>query len=325
MSFNINYLNMHRAGYKFEICDMTNNVYDELSYWKKENFPDLKITRPQIDTDLNLIANKCLITVNGYIHKPIFNNNVIYIKNATKSMLRSKANQIGILSFINLNNNLNKLSITTDMISGETSFSLYEKALITFNEEVKIPILIIAGYMLFEDGETLYRVSPNTLVLRLDRLNYIEKLYELNKFRDIFTELNIPVSSSNPSLIDGVIARQDSTIIKFLSLNNSFLLNLDINSLNLNKIYLERSNIPSTFFTETEPKFPLFGGYGKLIEYSVSRSNDKYKVYTLDSYYNNHIFSFLPQSQLEVINDHRLPEVTHRLSHAYFLNISISQ
>lgn len=317
-----NYVSANRAGYKFEIYNIHNHMYDKLAYWDKTNFPDIKITRPGITTNLSLLNTNALLSVNGYFHKTITKGSELFIPLVTRSMLKSRANQLGIFSFNNLDTPINVVSITPDMITPDGSYSLLDKAIITFSNEINVAFLCIAGYLIFEEPGVLYKISPNSYALHLSKLNYIEKLYELNEYRDIFDELYIPLSTNNPSLIDGTVARADSTIVKFLTLNNSFLVQIPVSNLQTRKVFLERTNIPSTFRTEIKPQHLLFGGYGKTLEY-ITREIDgtKYQVNTLDAYYNNYLFSKLPQEDIKLFNDHRMPNNTLRLVQAYFLEI----
>jgi len=322
----INYALLNSLNYKFKICKINHEVYDSLAYYHKENFPDIEIIRENIETDLLNIHNKYLITINGYVYNTVYSNSKLYVPNATKSMLKSRSNSIGILSFKDLPNNLKKIPITIGNITAENNFtSLFNKVILTFNEEIHIPILILAGYMIFEDSNIFYRVSPNSYALKIDKINYIEKLYELYRYRNIFSELEVPVSTVNPSLIDGTLVKSDATIIKFLTLFNSFIINLPINNLILEKIYLERTSVPGNFRTEIEPKYPLIAGYGKICEYLKKKNNDiKFTVYTNDAYYNNHLFSNLPSDTIDIYNDHREVTNTYRLSPAYFRKIILN-
>jgi hypothetical protein len=310
------------AGYKFNIVKIGYNNYDELAYYHKENFPDIELTRPQIDTDLSLLNDKCILSVNGYIYPTVYNNSRLFIPNATKSMIKSRANNIGIISFNSLNNSLIKYPISVNMITPESPFSLYEKAIITFNEDIKSPILSLCGYMIFENPEFFYRISNRSFVLRLDRLNYIEKLYELNRYRDIFKELNIQTSVNNPTLIDANIARSDAIVLKFLTTFNSFLINVPVDNLQLKKIYLEHSKVPGNFRTEIEPTMPIIVGYGKMSEYLKKKTNDtKFTVYLNDAYYNQHLISNHSFTDINLYNDHRVVGNTYRLTQGYFLDM----
>jgi hypothetical protein len=310
------------AGYKMEICQIGHNVYDPMAYYHKENFPDVKITRPNIDTDMSLLHNKCLITVNGYVHPTSYLGDTLYVPNATRSMLRSKSNHIGILSFNRLNANLKKFPIDMTMITPESPFTLYEKVILTFPEDIQSPILILNGYLLFENPETFYRVSPRSFALRLDRLNYVERLYELSHYRDIFTEIDVPVSPVNPGMIDANIVKSDATILKFLTTFNTFLVDVPVNNLRTRRVYLEHSSVPGTFRTELEPNMPLMVGYGKLTEYMKKKTTDtKYTVYVNDAYYMNYLIVNTSFTNVNIYNNHAIPGNTYFLSQGYFLDI----
>lgn len=318
-----NYQLANTAGYKFNICKIGFNNYDELAYYHKDNFPDIEITRPNTFTEMSIIHNKSLVSINGYIYPTELINDRLFIANATKSMLKSRTNHIGMISFNKLDTPIIKKPININMVTSEAPFTLYEKAIITFDEEIQTPILMICGYMVFENPEFFYRVSDRSFALRLDRLNYIEKLYELNRCRDIFTELNIPTSINNPSVIDAGVARSDAAIISFLTSFNSFLVSLPITGLDLNKIYLEHSNVPGNFRTEVEPTMPILVGYGKIGEYFKKKNNDtKWTVYLDDAYYNQHLISNGTFSDIQLYNDHRIPGSTYRLTQAYFLDMA---
>jgi hypothetical protein len=326
MDVNFTYQLANTAGYNFSITKLGEHVYDQLAYYHKENFPDVEVSRPGSGTDLSLLHYKALMTVNGYIYPTVYQDRKLYIPNATKSMLKSRANNIGILSFNKLNANLVKHSITPEMVTDEAPTSMFEKVILTFDKDIGHPILVICGYMVFEDPEVFYRVSSNSFALRLDRLNYIEKLYELARQRDIFKELDIPVSPNNSSMIDAGVARSNETIKKFLSTFNSFLVELPVDGITTKKIFLEHSSVPGNFRTELEPMYPIIVGYGKIAEYFKKTTNDrKHTVYINDAYYNQHLFSSMSHQDIKVYNDHRRPGSTYRLSQAFFLQITGTQ
>ena len=317
-----NYQLANTAGYSFNIVKMGYDVYDELAYFKKTNFPDIEITRPGITSDLNLLHTKCLMTINGYAYPTVYQGGRLYIPNATKSMLKARNNSVGILSFNKLTNGFNRYQITEDMITSEDPFTLYEKTTITFPEDIQVPILSICGYLIFENPEYFYRVSNRSFILRLDRLYYIEKLYELNRYRDIFKEMDVPTSVNNESMIDATLVKSDEKIKKFLTLFNSFFISLPVDNMSIKQVYLENSHVPGNFRTEIEPNMPIMIGYGKLAEYFKKKTNDnKFSVYMSDGYYNRHLISNMSFSEIEVYNDHRIPGRTYRLTQAFFLDL----
>ena len=102
MQLTFNYQLANTAGYKFDIVKIGDHVFDQLAYYNKENFPDIQVKRPGTNTDLSLLHNKALMSVNGYFYPTVYEEDNLYIPNATLSMLKSRANSIGILSFNNL-------------------------------------------------------------------------------------------------------------------------------------------------------------------------------------------------------------------------------
>jgi hypothetical protein len=316
------YVNAKSAGYKANICQIGNNVYDPLQYWVKRNFADIEITRPTLTTDLSLVHNKSLFTVNGYVYPTECINSRLFVPNATKSMLKSRSNHLGLISFNRLTDPLVKHRLTVDQITPDGTYPLYEKCVITLPDDIRTPMLIIGGYIQLEEPDVFYRLSSNSYALSLSKLAYMERLYETQRYRDIFEDLEIPTSVVNISMVDATVARSDATILKYLTCFNSFLVDVPVDTIQTKKIYLNRSNIPSTYQTDITPSYPLITGYGKLSEYSYTTGPDgRYNVNTIDAYYSNHLFSKLDPNKINVYNDHRAPGSTYRLSNAYMLDM----
>lgn len=325
LEYKIQYRLAVASGYKANIVKIGREEYDLSAYQYKDNFPDIEITRPAIHTDLQLLDTKCLMTVNGYIYPTAYQSGRLYIPGATSSMLKSRSNQLGILSFNSLETNLKKTKITPAMISYEGAYSYFEKAIITFPEEVKDCFLVLAGYTVFEQSEFFYRVSDRSFALRLDRLNYVERLYELARYRNIYEELGLDVSVNNPNAFEVDTACSNLIVEKFLTLNNTFLVETPGYSIETNKVYLEHSNVPGNFRTEIEPNLPVVGGYGKFIEYKKKKHNlNKHTVYTTDAYMNNYLFTKMDRRELGMFNSNRVVGNTYSLSQAYFFEIKLT-
>lgn len=320
----VNYLLGSAGNYRFNITKMGHHEYDQLSYIHKSDFPDVEVSRPGLDTDLERVFRTCLLTVNGYVHSTAFTAGKLYIPQATHSMLRSRANIIGLLDFSKAAPNITRYTITSDMISQESNMLAYDKVLITFTEPVEQPLLIMAGYIIPYDADSFYRVSDNSFALCLSKLNYMERLYELSRYRDIFKHLDVQVSATNEFMVDTNTVRSFITIQKLLTLHNSFMVDLKTTNFSVNKIFLAHSKIPGTFTTQTHPNIPLFMGYGKLSEYAVRRDNEfRYTVHTQDYHYDNHLLSSFNQNKIKVFNNQRRPGQTHRLSQAFFLDMTV--
>lgn len=311
------------ANYRFDIAKLGHHEYDPLSYYFKDDFPDVKISRKNADLDIARLESSYLWTVNGYVYNTLRDTDHLYLPGAVSGMLRSRANKVGLLNLSGLSSSLKKQTLTPSQITPDVNTAAYEKVFLSFSEPVQCPILVMAGYLIFEHPEFFYRVSDSTFALHLHRLNYMEKLYELFKYRDIFKDLGVTVSPNNPTQVNTDEVRSLQTIQRFLSLPNSFLVDTgNPNGLAVDPLYLEHSSIPGNFRTHKLPVLPMFVGYGKLTEYHKQQINsERYTVYSQDSIYHNHLFSAQNQHLLKTYNAHRVPGVTYRLSNAFFLDI----
>ncbi|MDD2819422.1 MAG: hypothetical protein PHN51_11600 [Candidatus Nanopelagicales bacterium] len=317
-----NYALANSAGYKFDIVKMGHHNYDQLAFYYKDDFPDVEVTRPDALVDMGRVHETCLVSVNGYVHSTVWSDNRFYIPFGTRSMLRSRQNSVGIVSLAGLSDTITKHPITSAMVFEDVGFSPYERVLITMPVAIEKPILIMAGYIVMENPEYFFRISDTTFVLRLDRLHYVEKLYELTTQRDIFRDLEVPVSDHNPTVVDGALIRSLGVIRKFLSTHNSFMVDLHTNGIQTQKVYTQHTTVPGTFRTGVRPVMPLFVGYGKLCEYKrVHDADGRHTVSVQDPTYSNHLFTQANIKATEVFNDHRKPGDRLRLSSAFFLDI----
>lgn len=322
----VNYQLGATGNYRYNIVKIGFTQYDELAYTHKKDFPDVEVTRPGTDTDLAKIHATCLMTVNGYVYDTVYQGGRLYIPGATLSMMHCRSNVMGMLDFGKITPTLKRIKITPSMITMESNILAYDKVLITVPEAVQQPMLVMAGYIVPYDPETFYRVSDTSFALNLSKLSYTEKLYEAMRYRDIFKDLDVEVSPLNPQMVDANEVRSLVTIKKYLSLNNSFLVDLGVDNVSLKKVFLEHSNIPGTFKTQISPTMPMIVGYGKISEYAVSKHQDAlYTVYSQDAHYNNYLVSHMPAYLTQVHNDHRVPGDTHRLSQGFFLDITTSR
>lgn len=319
----VTYTLASRANYKFNIVRMGYSNYDDVSYLYKSDFPDVEVTRPGYSTSLGAIHNKFLITLNGYVHNTVYSEGRLYIPGATKCMLHSRLNMVGLINLGSVAPSLTKTPITLDMVSSELNQLTYDKVIITMPTPVEQPLLIMGGYIVPYNEQSFYRISDTAFALCLSKLQYTEKLYELGRYRRIFEELGVTVSPLNPEAVDANELRSELVIRKFLSLGNSFMVDLKTAPLVSKKIYLEHSSVPSSFRTEIEPILPMFVGYGKLCEYSLDQTGLKYLVTTQDTHYNNHLFSSIPQRDLTIMNANRQPGNTYTLSEAFFLELTV--
>ena len=317
------YKSLNHSGYRFNICNIGQSQYDNLAYYDKTNFKDVQVLRNYATLDVQRLNTQCLFTINGYVYPSVVYSNGLYIPNAVSGLLTSNRNHMGLLSFLEYGKPFTSYRIDLDHVGTESPYSLYQKAYIQFPEPIKTPILVLLGYLVFENPQSFYKVSEDTFVLNLELLRLIERLYEISRYRPIVDELGIEVSPNNPSMFSKEDVTSDSIINKVLTHYTTFLLNFDVDGFQTEKIYLERSHVPDNFKTTQQPLYPMVTGYGKLIEYMIRKTTlHKYTVYTDDAYYNNHLFSYLGSDMIRVYNDHRDTRKTYELVQGYFLKVT---
>lgn len=326
MSYPVNYMLASSAGYKINIANEGKNPYDESTYNNKSQFKDITLTRPGLHTDLYDIHRKALITVNGYIHPTSFLDERLYVKQAVPTLLKTGINHVGIVSFFNVPGELEKIHITPEMISADGDYTYHEKVIITLPKSVDGIVFVFAGYMIFENERYLKRISDRSFVFYPSRINLIDKIYELHRYRNIFDELGVEVSNYNDSVVAYNELTSNDTIIKMLTLFNTFFVNVKGHSISYTAEPLEHTSVPNNYRTEHLPKKLLIGGHGKAIDYKYMLYNKfKYTVLTTDAYYNNLMTSYTPTYALDLINNGRKVGDTHRLSPVFFLNLECNK
>lgn len=317
-----NYILATSAGYKINLANKGHVPYDPSMLANKHNFKDAIITRPGEPTDMYDVHTKALITINGFIHPTVFQDNKLYVKEAASSMLRSGYNHVGIISFTNLKQKLEKITITKEMITPADGYSYYDKVIITFPKRIDGFILVFAGYLIMENSEHLVRISDKSFAFYPSKLCLVDRLQELNKYYNILEELGVEQSVVDDSLALFEEVTSDRVIEKLLTRYNTFLLNFKGLLVGYDCNQLEHTSIPNNYRTQELPTKILIGGQGKIIEYkSKSFNRFKHTILTTDAYYNNLTNTYTPRYALELINKNRIPGDTYRLSSVIFLDI----
>lgn len=321
-TFKAKYVLAVNAGYKVNIVRINHNEFDPPVTKVKSNYPDVEITRPHNPNELKLLHTRGLVTANGYIQNTEMYDDRLFIKGLTNQLLKSKNNHLGILSFADGNTDIIKTKFAVEDIHTDSNQHHMSKILLKAPRELSEGFLVLGGYIILENENYLYRRSEDTLVLRLDRLAYIERLFELARYTNIWEKLGVEVSAVNPGAVDQEELFSLETVTKLLTLDNTFFVEVPGYSLTTDRTYLEHTSIPGCFRTEEDPQQPLIAGVGKICEFTKYKGTEtKFEVNTTDAYYNNYLFTRASITGLGIINDHRLVGETYRLSNAFFLNL----
>jgi len=309
-----------RSGYKVDITKI--GVVTPDNYPASELY-DLSITRPQYSTDLELIHTHCLVSVNGYYHMTDSDGVKAYVYEGAKTMRKSHLNLLGILSFLDIGQ-LTKVRLDKDLIVGQTETSpLREKIYFSVpnNLDNKSYMLVLGGYLVFPDGDSFYRNGTHSFVLDLNKLPYLERLFESSLYLDL-KDLHLTELDFNPETINVNEAWSDDVIKNYLTLNQSYLVIIDTPNLATNKIHLRHSHLPGMFTAYQDPVYPLIVNYGKAVEYWKTYEDGYWSVTVEDSFFRNYILSQQPTYMNSVVSNNLVPNQPFHHSQGYLLEIA---
>lgn len=311
----LQYRALQKTNLRINLANINDNVPEG---YPKDGFEDAKITTLSVPISIKDVFDKCLITVNGYIHSTLLDGDTLFIKSAGKALLKARSSTVGLISFADIGQ-IKRIPVTEDMVNPEDNLSLYEKTIISLPEPIdnKQVLLVIGGYIVWLDNGSFYTIGSTSLALQLKNLPYIERLFESRDTMDL--EGLLPDDHEEP--VDINLLRSDTTVKKYLTLHNSFVVIIDKPILFKNKLDVKSGGFPGQFITTYTPKYPLFGGYGKLLDYWDVFEDGFWSITVTDSYYRNFVFKTVPDSDLTVINDSldvRLPTYIDR---GFFLEI----
>ena len=293
-----------------------------------ENYPeselhDLVITRPKYDTDLSLVHSHCLVSVNGYYHMTDTDGSKAYVNKGADTMRKSGSNHLGMLSFLDIGE-LTKVKLNPDNILGQTDTSpLSEKIIFSVEEELddKSYILVLGGYLVFPSDNIFWRNGTHSFTLDLNKLPYLERLYESNNYLDL-TDLELTEQTINPDAINIEEVWSDRVIKNYMTLSQSYLVIIDTPNILTNKIHLRHCSMPGMFTAYQDPVYPLMVGHGKVAEYWKVAEDGFWSVTVQDSFYRNYIISNQNSAILENVNNNLVPNKPFYHSRGYLLEIS---
>lgn len=317
----VKYADAFRSKYKAEIGKAGLELPDNYPDIEK---PDVKLTRPDFNTNMRLVDDNCLISVNGYYHWTDYHNGILNVYDAAKTLRKSNNNNIGILSFLDIGG-LSKTKILEDNIfKMDNDTTLKTKLMFSVPNvslENKSYILVLGGYMIFPQEDVFWRSGLNEFILELDKLPYIERILESSDYLDL-SHLGLTPETINPRAYNVTELTSDDTIKKYLTMSNSFLVVVNTANLMTNKIHLRSSNSPGMFTAYQDPSYPLVVNYGKVAEYWKTYEDTHWSVTVTDSYLRNYVASQQPVRQGQTITNNLTGSEAFYHSRGYLLEIS---
>lgn len=318
----VKYSDAIRARYKVNICKIGTNLP---ANYPQEDMPDLVLTRPIYQTDLSLIHSHCLVTVNGFVHMTDTDGEKAYVVDGGKTLQRSRMNKLGIMSFLDVGR-LTKVKILPgNIIPQNNTSTLYDRTFFSVDVDLtkKSCILVLGGYIVMPEQGVFWQTGTNTFALDWTKIPHVERIYESEKTLDL-TALNLNADPLNPNLFSLPEMTSDTTLIKYMTMSQSFLVVVDKEYLVTKKVPIKHSNLPGMFIAYQDPTYPLFVGHGKLAEYwkTYEGESQRWSVTVADSYYQNFIISQQNRVNLNLVNNHEVPYRSFYNSRGMMLEIS---
>lgn len=316
-----------RAGYKIK------PIIEGTSY-TKENFKDVKLERPDTGTDISLLHNNCLVSINGYYHKTeLTNDGEVNILNAGSTLRKNRNSYVGITSFLDIGT-LTKFQITEDEITLVDNKIIYTPSNLTIPDltsslENKTYFFLIGGYLMFNtrtrilerndiNDPDLVRMENNKFIFDIPIETYLKRLMETRQYLDI-SSLNIVPPSNNEEAITVNTTWNEETIKKYFSLPNSLLIIVDSPNIITNKIHIRHSSLPGMFISYQNPTVPLIVNDGKVAEYWKTEEDTQWLINVDDSYYKDYILT-KDNNPSSVVNNNVLDR-PYKHTRSYLLEI----
>lgn len=291
----------NKAGYRYSFAKIGFQYPDEFN---SKFLPDVKITRPGYDTDMKLLNSHCLITVNGYVHDTDANSSECYVLGASKTIEISKDDRIGILSFLDVGE-LVKYKLSRDNIHPfRIDGDLKDKIIFKVDEDIEDDsfMLVLGGYLIFPQEGIFYRQGSDSFVLDINKIPYLERILECREFIDI-SSLNLDMNINEDGNIEISNLYSNDVIKNYLCMDKSFLVRIKTDNLNIRKFAVKRVNTPGHFVLLEAPKYPMFVGYGRMVEYWYQKQGERYLVSVADSYFRNYSIRYRKKEKEQVIGD----------------------
>lgn len=293
----------------------------------EEDRPDLLLTKTVgIDTlDYFGFQKKVLPIVNGFYHRPTANSRGYYIHEGNKTARRSSQNHVGLVSFGTFGD-MTYLEIPESIIHVELKRESTEvdQLHLNFGNDAfkgKTPILIMGGYMILIDGETLSTTINGVLTFNPRKYPIIERYFESKKYLD-YSEFPIIKNPDNEDWLHVASLKTEAFYRKLLAMPQSFVVLVDTEHLIAEKEYPERQTVPNTYMSYKMPKWPLVVCEGKHEVYWNQYESNSWTLTCGDTYKRHYMYQTTPLGLLVAVDDSLVLADAGRYSFGYFLKLT---
>lgn len=281
----------------------------------------LVLSKPGVDG--RIFHKNCLVSVNGIIHNTDADSDYIYVTDGGGSVYHSRLNAIGVYNFSNVGE-LSRHAITEDMLFKTVSTQPYRHQIF-----IKAPVdstnktvaLVFGGYLHLLDSLTFFRVGENSFCIDVQSIPLIERFIESRELIDM-SVLGLEFNGRHDAQFSQDQLLSDETLVKWLSMSQSFLLYIDSDNITVDKEALPKTVFAKQYITYKDTTLPLVGGYGLLQPYWKYEDDNQFSITVGNNIRPNYLFRTTSLSEVPMPADNKVPYDTQSYNTSYFWSIS---
>lgn len=228
-------------------------------------------------TDMRLFEKYCLISANGYFYRVQADQDIAYIQEAGKTLLKSRYNHVGILSFQQIAP-IKTYPIEGDVLSLDPQGSKSQGvniALPVADLKGKSLLLCLMGYLHLPGDGVYQAVSEDRAHVKLNRINLAERYKESRQFVD----WSSVVENQSQAAVDGRDLFSDESVDQIFKHPQTFWVVVDTPSLRVVKEPARTLPLPGQYIHHEEPVGLLTTGEGRVMEYWKRYYDQEWAIY----------------------------------------------
>lgn len=269
--------------------------------YPRSELVDLELTRPDYATDMSLIHDYCLASVNGFYHQTDTDGEKAYVIQGGKSVQKKNMGHVGLMNFMGIGKLAKKAIDLSTVVPSMTNGALVNGLKFSVDMDLtdKSYFLVLGGYLVLPNELQFFQTGDKTFQLNLNAMPYLERILESDNFIDL-SPLGLTQSEINPENVNLEELNSDAVVLRYLGLSQSFMVVVDRPGLFWTKRYLKQAQMPGLFTAYYEPTSPLVVGHGRTAEYWKVYEDGRWAMTVVDSWFRNYIFN--RQGKDELVN-----------------------
>lgn len=276
----VRYADVFRAGYDVQPVAIGRHPESGISVRDKN---DLLLTKSGVD--FNQLWRYMLVTVNGLLHRCVKAPDGIYVLDGARTGRLANSNLMGVLSFRQVGA-VKQLPIQKEMIQPlHVGQPLASGFMINLPESVegKTVLLSVGGHLQVLD-ETYAVNGAQSVKVNFSKLNFVDRVMSTRLQMNMET-VRLAESVTNPGQFLTESFFYDRVIEAYMTLPQSFVIVVDTPDFYLRRQRVENTRLPGVYQCEGPfRRLPLFGTYGRILDYTAYREDEKYVINTVPHY-----------------------------------------